>query len=617
MRPRQLQLLFADSLPKVDIYLGGAGIPFNQAANLLGQEFSCIYFDATVGFNLEAFAIAAGTLKAGGTLYLRLNPWERLPLWQDHDSLRWSGEPEAIATPAFIQHLQKTFASINWQQTLNLPEEDSFSLSAQPLQATNDQEKLLQQILTQASDIYLLTAKRGRGKSVLAGLLAKNLTAPLYVTAANKNAAQKLQDIAANKLCFIAPDELSAQLETMPLAFTDAWLFVDEAAMIPLPQLLKWSTHFQHILLITTVQGYEGTGRGFALKLQQLLQQKGKTVSALTLDAPLRWAKDDPLEQFVDRLLLLQSEDNLPQMPFSADQAIAIQEVSQAQLADSPEAFYGLLTMAHYRTSPIDLRRLFDAPKQRFFCLTTKDHILGALWGIEEGKIQDTELLTQLTQGYRRPKGNLVPQALSLQYANTQIAQLHSLRISRIALQPQWQNHGLGSRLLEYLKAHYEGDFLSVSFGYTTQLAHFWQKNGFTLVHLGHHQDASSGAFNAIAICGINTAGKALEKILGESFGRYLALSFHPLRQDFSAVEDWSLQQQDWQYLTHFAYHHYPLAAIVPSLRRLLEQQGQEALPQTARYLATKNLPTPFKNALKSLRLEIANYLEGENAKRT
>lgn len=72
-----------------------------------GQEFEHILFDARNGIHLEALAIAAGTLKMGGTLCLVLSDWENLSQQPDQDSLRWNGNQSAIATPNFIYHFKQ------------------------------------------------------------------------------------------------------------------------------------------------------------------------------------------------------------------------------------------------------------------------------------------------------------------------------------------------------------------------------------------------------------------------------------------------------------------------------------------------------------------------------
>ena len=46
---------------------------------------------------------------------------------------------------------------------------------------------------------------------------------------------------------------------------------------------------------------------------------------------------------------------------------------------------YELLCAAHYRTSPLDLRRMMDAPGQHFAVAQTDSVIAGALWLVEEG----------------------------------------------------------------------------------------------------------------------------------------------------------------------------------------------------------------------------------------
>ena len=104
------------------------------------------------------------------------------------------------------------------------------------------------------------------------------------------------------------------------------------------------------------------------------------------------------------------------------------------------------MTLAHYRTSPLDLRRLFDANSQCFFTAENEQDLLGAVWALKEGGIEDAALIEAIQQGTRRPKGNLVPQALCFHAQQQKACELHALRISRIVVQPMWQQHGIGTQ---------------------------------------------------------------------------------------------------------------------------------------------------------------------------
>ena len=84
------------------------------------------------------------------------------------------------------------------------------------------------------SELYFLTAKRGRGKSALAGLLANQLDTKIYLTAPNKSAVKILAEFSQKEIIFIAPDELFLALQNDPSFSENAWLFVDEAAMLPI-----------------------------------------------------------------------------------------------------------------------------------------------------------------------------------------------------------------------------------------------------------------------------------------------------------------------------------------------------------------------------------------------
>ncbi|VTX72180.1 tRNA(Met) cytidine acetyltransferase TmcA [Haemophilus haemolyticus] len=610
MPSRHLQILICKTLPLVPdniLIIGESGIAFSKATNLLGQEFEHILFDGRNGIHLEALAIAAGTLKIGGTLCLVLSDWENLSLQVDQDSLRWNGNQSAIATTNFIDHFKHCieryhFPILREESAVEFPA--VFYSNTHHKNATLAQQQIIETILQADQDIYFLTAKRGRGKSALLGMLANQIQAPVYLTAPNKSAVHSVIEFSEREIEFIAPDELTIRLQTEPEFSQSAWLLVDEAAMIPLPLLQEYSQYFQYIVFSTTIHSYEGTGRGFELKFKRKIH---RTFQHFELKQPLRWQENDPLEHFIDDLLLLNAEDEFQQFPFQPHLPYQIREAQKPHhIAD----FYGLMTLAHYRTSPLDLRRLLDGENQRFYFAEYQQHLLGAIWALEEGNMADDELIIQIQQGKRRPKGNLVPQALCFHDNLSQACKLRSLRISRIAVQPNWQKQGIGQNLIKLMETS-EVDFLSVSFGYTDELVKFWKKCGFVLVHLGEHQEASSGCYSAIALKGLSKEGLALVDTAHKQFQRNILLSFHPLAINFQQNQlDWQLDEFDWVRLKNFANFHRTLFSSIPAIRRLLKLAGKENFPLISAYLTKKQLPINKRKSVECLRLEIKQYLE-------
>ncbi|MDG2954412.1 GNAT family N-acetyltransferase [Bisgaard Taxon 10/6] len=571
MQPRRLTLKFDQNPPHFPQNLKESAVVlspenFSRAKNLLGREFDWILYDGRTGLNLDALAMAVGTLKAGGELVLWLDKNRQT----DSDSRRWSGVEQGIATPNFDRHFYHLLEPFRKDILYAPPPECEAARNELPRRATNRQSAIINQILQQKSDLYIISAKRGRGKSALAGFLVKKLRETgrptLRLTAPNKSAVKILQDFAGEALNFIAPDDLIRQINEDPNRFAEDWLFIDEAAMLPLPSLFQLVSAFRHIVITTTVHSYEGTGRGFLLKF---LANLHRTFQHFQLTRPMRWREDDRLEPFIDELLLLECEDNLAQPPFSPQSAVKIRQVFQSEIVARIRDFYGLLTLAHYRTSPLDLRRLFDAPKQQFWLAEADSALLGGMWLVEEG-LWDERLIRDICSGLRRPKGNLAAQKLAQQQNDPAFLTLNSLRISRIAVQPAWQRQGLGRRLVAHLLQNCAADFVSVSFGYTPELARFWQKCGFILVHLGESREASSGCYSAIALKGISVAGLALVQRAELDFKRNFSLGFHPLRAVFNFPPCWQYAPQDEVHLKNFAKTHRTLAATVPAIRRKL-----------------------------------------------
>ena len=598
-----------------------SSFPFSKTKNLLGSELPAIIYDARQGIHLDALTIAAGTLQDGGQLLLLLNYWSHLANQPDSDSLRWSGEKHAINTPHFIAFLREKIAKYGFPIYQNTPLTLAFPMPQKDrsthCQPTLEQARLLQQMAEAEEEILIITAKRGRGKSALAGLFAKQQLAqnqPVILTAPNKSAVNIFNEFAGVDITFMSPDELSQNLSDVPQQFANHWLFVDEAAMIPLDILFRLTKAFKRVVLTTTIHSYEGTGRGFLLKF---MAKTDRTLRHVELFTPLRWQADDKLEAFIDDLLLCDCEDRLPQPPYDSVLAEQIQ-ISHCERIphDQIESVYGLLTLAHYRTSPLDLRRLLDAPQQQFYLAQAQDSLLGCVWAVSEGGLTDKTLIRQIRRGERRPRGNLVAQMLCFQAGWEEACELRSLRISRITVQPNWQQQGLGQRLIaqvkqQQIKQQGAVDFLSVSFGYTPELLAFWQKCGFILVHFSESKEASSGCYSVVALCPLSEVGRAFVQQAEKQFQRNLPFSLHPLAIQFERTEiDWTLDCSDWQLLNDFADFYLPLSSVLPSIQRLIKSAGELPFPLLADYCKQPEKRPNKKTWLENCRLEVKKWLQ-------
>jgi tRNA(Met) cytidine acetyltransferase len=536
---------------------------------LLGREVEHAFFDARKGFDVAAFAALAGTLKAGSWLVLLVPDLRRWPTQTDADSLRWSDSAEPIPTPHFVHHFCRTLRrdgeTLLWQQHHSCPLPEFLSrpqwhpANGEP-QA--EQATILAELKTSSPGVAVVTAERGRGKSALAGMHLKTLTGHAIVTAPAKAATDVLAHFAGEHFCFMAPDALLASKEQAE------WLIVDEAAAIPGPLLEKLVNRFPRTLLTTTVQGYEGTGRGFLLKFCARFSH----LKFFSLSQPVRWASGCPLEAFVTHALVF--EDSLPALTPSG--TLRIQRVEQTAWEYEPAlptAMYRLLSAAHYRTSPLDLRRMMDAPGQHFISAQEGDALTGALWRVDEGGLS-VELSQAVWAGFRRPRGNLVAQSLAAHGGSPQAATLRSRRISRIAIHPQRQRQGLGHRMIaEIVEQARDCDYLSVSFGFTDELWHFWQRCGFHLVRLGTHREASSGCYTAMALYPLSAAGIQLTRREQARFARdafWLAAWREGVEPTTNLSTEAILTDDDWQELGGFAFAHRPFMAAVGSLNRLI-----------------------------------------------
>ncbi|MFK5216726.1 GNAT family N-acetyltransferase [Glaesserella parasuis] len=542
-------------------------LPFSNAKTLLGQEFPYAFYDMRaeggVCLNLDALAIVAGTIQEGGTLYLVCPEWDNLEQQVDFDALRWNAQ-QPIATPNFFRYFKTLVNEILPPFTGEVPCEAG---GRREIVFTQDQQNIFDNLPLDPADIHLILAPRGRGKSTLSGKLAEKLSQQyaVSITARSHSALPNFwKEIESDKVQFFAPDRLIQMIEQQNIS-PKQWLFIDEAASLPLPMLQQFCAYFDKVVLTTTTQNYEGTGRGFCLKFLPTLSRSTKQ---WTLSQPLRWGENDPLEAFINQLLLLEYQIP-PSPPFSKG----------GSYLDKLINFYHLLAQAHYKTTPTDLRRLFDAPDQRYFYLEEQEKLIAGCWAVNEGGLDD-ELTQAIWRGERRPQGNLVAQYLCFQGNLPDACRLKSVRISRIAVQPECQKQGYGKRLVSQIISQMPPlvDFVSVSFGLTPELLRFWQSCGFSLVQVTPTPEASSSYHSAMMIYPLSVQGKIFAQQAKQQFERdFPLLPFADTLQNtisiLPAKEQYLFNFIDKKNVQGFVFHQRTLSACYASLKRLYINQ--------------------------------------------
>lgn len=530
--------------PSGETALSGA-----QARKALGREVDVLVFDAYSGFDPDAFGAACGTIRAGGLLLLLCPPFADWPRFSDPECARITVAPytPARVTGRFLERLVTVLSEADGVAVLGQDGRYRASRSVPPgthdirrpppaPYRTDDQHRAVRAVervaRTQPARPLVLTSDRGRGKSAALGIAAAELLRAglrrIVVTGPRLSACEAVFTHAAaqlpgastrrgqirwgeGRLAFVPPDALWLSPPTADL------VLVDEAAAIPASLLEQFLGRYPRIVFVTTVHGYEGTGRGFDLRFRKVLDRRAPGWEALRLEAPVRWAPGDPLEVLVYRALLL---DAAPAPEACAARArvedCTVERLDRDRLVADETTLaelFGLLVLAHYRTRPYDLRHLLDGPNLAIYVLRAEGHVIGTAVTAAEGGIDDPTARA-VFEGRRRLRGHLIPQSLAAHGALVQAPRLHYVRIMRIAVHPAAQGRGLGARLLEAVvrdAAKDGADAVGASFGASPDSLKFWERAQFLPVRLGFTREHTSGTHSVIVLRGLSPAGEALQ----------------------------------------------------------------------------------------------------------
>ncbi|MFT2091331.1 tRNA(Met) cytidine acetyltransferase TmcA [Paraglaciecola sp. 2405UD69-4] len=530
----------------------------------LGQEYNHLILDCFEGFRANAAIALSGTIKANGVMILlcpQFSDWITYPDPENANRISF-GYNRLDLQNNFYNYLSSSF--VNSQDVAILTEE-SFQSPICYLGDTitenryAEQEEAIQLIckhaLGRAHRPLLVTADRGRGKSSALGIAAasmmidKNLiiwvTAPLKTnTIQIFNHAQKRLpnghqsnnyslNINNSSLSFKAIDEVLSKSELPDV------LFLDEAAAIPIPILIKLLEKFPRIIFSTTSHGYEGSGRGFEVKFINIIKKLKPNYKRIHLNQPIRWYASDTLENFWFNTMFYNYKRNGISHSNSKEN-FTFRKISQAELLEDHnllEEVFSLLLEAHYQTSPDDLQRLLDAQEQHCFALMDNDHVIGVVQIIEEGGECLTDMKEAIAECSRRFKGHLVCQQLASTYYLPELCLLRHWRISRIAITPKLQRQGLGEALIKHIEQQASFDninLLSAAFGANTDIIKFWSKSKFSPVQISHKAEVSSGEQSCICIKAINTTPKGLIDRLEKEFSENFRFNLSKVLQNIS-----------------------------------------------------------------------------------
>ncbi|RDZ52123.1 tRNA(Met) cytidine acetyltransferase [Haloferax sp. Atlit-6N] len=543
-----------------------------RASSLLGTTRTLVVLDAHEDFSANALGRVAGAVDGGGLLVLLTPPLDEWPTRCDAFDERLAVPPFSVAdvTGRFRGRLVSTLRDHPGVALVDLDsgtvERDGayrqgISFDAAPPRIpreknrrfprrayedclTADQSAALAALeaLAEPDTAVVVEADRGRGKSSAAGLAAGSLAAEgadVVVTAPGKrNAAEVFAraerllselgalrgggaddfDLAAEsggRVRYVPPTEAGAAA-----ADADA-LVVDEAAALPV-RLLESFLAAPAVAFCTTVRGYEGAGRGFAVRFRDRLDDADREVTDARLDDPIRYAAGDPVESWTFRALLLDARPPVDQLvadatpdtvsyrAFSPDDLLADEHLLR-------EAF-GLLVLAHYRTEPDDLARLLDAPNLTLRALTHGGRVVSVALLAREGGL-DADTRRHMYDG-GRIRGNMLPDVFTSQLRDEAAGVPVGYRVMRIATHHAVRSSGLGSRLLSEVRDEFAGDadYLGVGFGATPELLSFWRDNGYGTVHISTTRNDTSGEYSALMMRPLSPAGRDLRDRHAEWF---------------------------------------------------------------------------------------------------
>lgn len=483
-------------------------IPVHRYRDYLGSNNNFVVLEFTHVIHADALAALAGTVNGGGILFVIL-PASDSPFKQ-----------RVIASAEHYDRIEVIHPDSNLKQITQTIVASHLAPDDAPTIPLPSQKRIIDSMIDLPGTCHLLMADRGRGKSTTLGLACQAWIRhyrgrELVVTGPKPSSVYTLLEHAASSVRFVPWDKLLTEYPDQSVR-----IIIDEAAAVPMHILQQLVQRFTVWAIASTVDGYEGCGRGFAVRFLEWVQQQ-RICKVHELTESVRWSAQDTCEPWLNKLLLMQlsSDKQKGLQAFDATTPITYQHTHASKLNEHDlTAVITLLLEAHYQSSPNDLRLLLDDPQQYLLIAKRHETLVGVIWYSVEGTLPST-LHEAIKIGKRRLNGHILPQAIAFYLQQSQVLQWQWWRVTRIAVHDSVRRQGIGLNLLDELKKLAKAaqvDALGSSFGASPDVLEFWSQTPYKLIRMGRKLNMASGYPNAIVASGLSSEATELIEVLHE-----------------------------------------------------------------------------------------------------
>lgn len=404
---------------------------------------------------------------------------------------------------------------------------------------TEDQKNLLNILEEFYNDpnkrVLAISGGRGRGKTFMLGYIAYIIydkynvpVIDLVTDELPRSFIDGLKNIARENVeiykRFIRVGKLTIRILHPSSRTTAPIVLIDEASRVGVSRIRRIIARSFKVIMTLTTFGYEGCGRFFKYYIDDLCKRYGGQL--LEFKEPVRYCKDDPLERWINRIFVLDTDKYTPPQISLDWSRIRLKVVNKDLLLRDLEYFRAIVRLlrdAHYRHSPDDIEIILDSD-DHILLVYEQDGLPVAACHLRKENATRREVKKAMSGVVLK---GLPTITILSRYGTQNVYKLSIWRIHRIAVRVDLQRRGIGSSMLkeiERIAKENNIDLISALFS-RNEVAKFWFKNEYTLFYISPRFNKVTGEHNIGVMKIISEKGKEIVTPILQDFKRRLVLS--------------------------------------------------------------------------------------------